>query len=229
MNAMPSRHSQFKPSNQPGQGLDVRAIASRPLPAGLPRHPKRILVADDEHLVAAELTASLADLGYTTIGPAVDGHAAIELARTSTPDLALLDIRMPKVNGLEAAKALFKDLGIPVIILSAYSDPEYVENAMEAGVFAYLIKPAQRDQIRAAINIAWGRFLAHVECQIENQALARKLEERKIIEKAKWLLVSRKNMQEPDAMKFLQKSARDARRTLVDVASEVLAQFPDAQ
>ncbi len=182
----------------------------------------RVLVADDEHLVAAGISSSLTGLGYTVVGTAGDGLEAIELCRRDPPDLALLDVRMPNCNGLEAAAVLFRELHVPVVILSAYSDPEYVSTAAQAGVFGFLLKPANQDQIQACLEIAWGRFQAHLRQDEEITALKRRLEDRKTIEQAKWLVVKHKQVSEPEAMKLLQKQARDTRRPLVDIARSIL-------
>ncbi len=182
----------------------------------------RVLVADDEHLVAAGISSSLTGLGYTVLGPVGDGLDAIQLCRRDPPDLALLDIRMPNCNGLEAAAVVFRELHVPVVILSAYSDPEYVSTAAQAGVFGFLLKPASQDQIRACLEIAWGRFQAHLRQHEEISSLKRRLEDRKTIEQAKWLVVKHKQVSEPEAMKLLQKQARDTRRPLVDIARSIL-------
>lgn len=188
----------------------------------LPEHPKRILVADDEHLVASGLATCLEDLGYTVIGPASDGEQAMELSRHNTPHLALLDIRMGACSGLEAAKVLFNELAIPVIIFSAYSDQEYVESSSRVGVFNYLLKPVQKEQLRVAISVAWGRYLAYIEQNEEIRQLKTRLEQRKIIEQAKWIVVKHKGISEPEAMKMLQSQARNSRRPLVEVAKGIL-------
>ncbi len=182
----------------------------------------RVLVADDEHLVAAGISSSLTGLGYTVVGPACDGLEAIELCRRDSPDLALLDVRMPNCNGLEAAAVVFRELHVPVVILSAYSDPEYLSTAAQAGVFGFLLKPASQDQIRACLEIAWGRFQAHLRQHEEISSLKRRLEDRKTIEQAKWLVVKHKQVSEPEAMKLLQKQARDTRRPLVAIAQSIL-------
>lgn len=207
--------------------IDVKSIAARPVPDpdSLPERPTRILVADDEHLVAAEVTLKLADLGFTTIGPAADGRAALELAEQAMPHMALLDIRMPKMDGLEAAHAMFHQLAIPCIILSAYSEPDHIDMAERAGVFHYLVKPVKPDQLNAAIQVAWGRYRALVACSTEAKELAQKLEDRKVIERAKWALVSSRKVDEPEAMRLLQKQARDGRRPLIEVANSVLQQL----
>jgi response regulator NasT len=187
-----------------------------------PPHPSRLLVADDEHLVASGVAVNLRELGYEVVGPAADGEEAIELCRTHHPDMALLDIRMPKKDGLAAAEIVFKRLGIPVMIFSAYSDPEYVTSGNRVGVFGYLLKPVTQDQMRVGISVAWGRFLDYMNQNSEISTLKERLEHRKIIEQAKWIIVKRRGVEEPEAMKLLQRQARNNRRTLVDVARSVL-------
>jgi response regulator NasT len=194
-------------------------------PEALPVRPRRILVAEDEHLVATDLTMMLADLGYTTL-VAADGAEATNLARSAHPDLALMDILMPNRDGLSAGRELYWELGIPVVIVSAYSDTEQVERAREAGVFGYLIKPVQRDQLRVCIEVAWDRFVRDAMERHEHFKLKKRMEERKVVEQAKWILVSTRGMTEPDAMRHLQKQARSTRRQLIDVANEVIGSHP---
>lgn len=196
------------------------AAAAKRLP--LADQPSRILVADDEFLVAAQVTHDLATLGFVTVGPAVDGENALAIARSTMPDLALLDVQMPKRDGIAVAREIFAELGIPVIIISAYSDPQTVDSARDSGVFGYLVKPASIDQLRAAIQVAWKRFCDMARLADENDSLRKRLEERRVIEKAKWILVSRRGVTEPDAMTLLQKKARDTRRPLVEVAQGVI-------
>jgi len=172
--------------------------------------------------VATDLAFTLGELGYTVVGPVTDGEAAVQLARRARPDLALLDIRMPRRDGLSAAMELFGDLDIPVIMLSAYSDSKSVDTAAEAGIFGYLVKPAAEEQLRACIEVAWSRFLQHVSQRSEAGKLRQRLEERKAIEQAKWLLVSKRGMPEPEAMKLMHKRARDSRQTLLRVAEAVI-------
>lgn len=193
-----------------------------PEPRRLPEHPSTILIADDEHLVASGLAANLRELGYEVIGPAADGEQAIDMCQEARPDLALLDIRMPNKDGLEAAQILFGRLGIPVIIFSAYSDPDYVTASSHAGVFGYLLKPVTQDQLRVGISVAWRRYVDCVKHRAEIRSLKDRLEHRKLIEQAKWVIVKRKGIEEPQAMRLLQQQARNNRRTLVDVARSVL-------
>ncbi|MDP6987624.1 MAG: response regulator [Phycisphaerales bacterium] len=196
-----------------GHGADEQA---------LPEAPARVLVADDEHLVAAGMVAALTDLGYTVIGPASNGEEAIAHARKERPDLAILDIRMPGIDGLVAAETIYNELRIPVVMVSAYSDPEYVNSGNRIGVFGYLLKPVNRDQLRVGLEVSWSRFLQHLELAVEVDSLKDRLEQRKIIEQAKWIIVKRKNVEEPEAMRMLQKRARNGRRPLVEVAHAVI-------
>lgn len=191
-------------------------------PTKLPASPSRLLIADDEHLVTAGLSANLKELGFSVVGPASDGEEAIAICRNNRPDMALLDIRMPKKDGLAAAEIVFSQMGVPVVILSAYSDPEYVSTANHVGVFGYILKPVTADQLRVNIAIAWGRYVDFLDQHQEIEGLKGRLADRKVIEQAKWIIVKRKNISEPDAMRLLQTRARNNRRTLADIARSVL-------
>jgi two-component system, response regulator PdtaR len=190
-----------------------------------PSRPASVLLADDEHLVSLAMTHALASSGYVTVGPAVDGEQAVQLARQAMPDIAILDIRMPKRGGISAAKELFRDLLIPVVIVSAYSDTEQVNAASEVGVFGYLVKPVTPDQLRATIEIAWSSYLRYVNERKQTEDLRKRLEDRRVIEQAKWLLVSKRDMAEPVAMQVLRQSARDTRKGMVEVAAGIIAEL----
>jgi response regulator NasT len=207
---------------KPLKPLDIQPATltqAHPARGKLPDRPATVLVADDEHLVASGVAAILTDLGYQVVGPACDGEEALRLCERARPDLALLDIRMPGLDGLSA---IFDRLGIPVMILSAYSDPEYVGSACRQGVFGYLLKPATHDQLRVAISIAWARFLDFAAQGAEIDNLRQRLENRKVVEQAKWVLVKRKGVEEPEAMRLLQRHARNNRRPIVEVARSIL-------
>lgn len=187
-----------------------------------PDKPTTILIADDEHLVAEGMKNHLEELGFKVIGPAGDGHEAVDLCTKFHPDMAVMDIQMPDVDGIEAADRIFTEHAIPVVMFSAYSDSTYVESSAEAGVFGYILKPVTRDQLRVGINIAWSRYLSWAEQNIEIEELKERLDQRRIIEQAKWILVKRKGVEEPEAMKMLQKQARNNRKTLIEVANAVV-------
>ncbi|MCH2142415.1 MAG: response regulator [Phycisphaerales bacterium] len=188
----------------------------------VPALPRRVMVADDEHLVAAGLLGLLEDLGYEAVGPANNAESAVSMADAESPDIALLDIRMPDAEGLTAAEQIYKQLGIPVIMVSAYSDPEYVAIGQRIGVYGYLLKPVTVDQLRIAIDIAWSRYLTDLDLSGQVNDLEDRLAQRKIIEQAKWIIVKRKQIPEPEAMRMLQKQARNGRKQLVEVAQAVI-------
>lgn len=187
-----------------------------------PQSPKKILIAEDEHLLARSLSSDLSDLGYTVVGPVPNGQAAIDLARQDRPDMALLDIRMPILDGLAAAEVLYSELHLPVVILSAYSDPPYLQAGVRVGVFGYILKPVSHDELRVTLTVSWGKFLEQQRLTTEVDDLKNKLEHRKIIEKAKGLLMKHMGIGEEEAMRTMQKQARDSRRPMVDLARSVI-------
>lgn len=190
----------------------------------LPWKPARILIADDEHLAALSVKQCLAELGYSSIGPARDGEHAIELAFSERPDLALLDVRMSDdFDGIDAARLLFEELRIPSVIVSAYSDARQVAESTVPGVFGYVVKPITCEQLRPAIEVAWARMRQHVAQDDELRSLRKSLEARDVVDRAKWLLVERLEIDEGAALRHLRKQARLTRRSIADVAREVLA------
>lgn len=191
-------------------------------PSGLPGMPRRLLVAEDESLLARALAADLTRLGYTVIGPAPNGDKAVELARREAPDMALMDIRMPIMDGLAASHILFEELHVPVVFLSAYSDEDYLHQGMEVGAFGYLLKPVNLEELRLTLAIAWSRYLQQYSLVDKVDRLERKLEERKLIERAKGLIMQTLHVTEEEAMRRLQRAARDARRPMADLAQSVL-------
>ena len=186
------------------------------------RLPVRVLIAEDEHLAAASLGDQLQQLGVTVIGPVANGQEAIDLAKEQRPDIALLDIHMPVMDGLAAADVLFHRMGVPVMIVSAFSDQPYLSRSAKIGVFGYLLKPVTRDELRVNLAVAWSRFLHHQRLQSEVTELKGALEDRKLIERAKGVLMEKLKLSEADAMRRLQKQARDTRRKLPDVARAIL-------
>lgn len=189
---------------------------------GTSRELRRIVIADDELLVCEGLAESLRGLGYDVTGTFPDGNQVIDYCRESKPDMALLDIRMPRMNGLDVARVIFGELNIPVVIISAYSDPDYVKTSTNVWVFGYLLKPVSEQDLRVTLSVAWGQYLTHLDSKSQIVKLSQRLEDRKTIEKAKWILLDHLNITEQEAMQRLQKQARDNRRTLVDVAQSII-------
>ena len=190
--------------------------------------PGRVLVAEDEHLIATGIAEALRSFGVEVVGPVADGGAAVERAGAERVDLAILDIRMPVLDGLGAAKALWEDRGVPSVIVSAYSEEDYLRQAQSTGVFAYLLKPVGAEHLRAALAIAWKRAGERSTREARLAQLENSLTHRRTVERAKWRLVSAEGLTEPEAHARLQKRARDERRPLVEVAREILGPDADA-
>ncbi|MDG1137642.1 MAG: response regulator [Phycisphaerales bacterium] len=188
----------------------------------LPENPVKVLVADDELLVVQGIIGLLKNLGFEVIGPCKNGEEAVEKVREERPDIALLDIQMPVMDGMKAAQVIFHEHDIPVVMLTAYSDDTFLRNSIAAGVFGYLLKPASSDQISAGLSVAWQRFLDHVDQRSQIVDLTQRLDDRKLIERAKWIIVKRKNISEPEAMKLLQKQSRSSRKSIAKVARAVI-------
>ena len=188
----------------------------------LPDAPQKILVADDELLVAQGIIGLLKTLGFEIIGPCKNGEEAIALVREDKPDMALLDIQMPIMDGMQAGQIIFHEYDVPVVMLTAYSDDTFLRNSIAAGVFGYLLKPASKEQLSAGLSVAWKRYLDHVGQRSEIVDLRQRLDDRKLIEQAKWIIVKRKSISEPEAMQLLQKQSRSSRKSIASVARAVI-------
>lgn len=188
--------------------------------------PLRVLIADDEALHNLALTSQLETLGHQVVATASTGREAVDLARTARPDLAFLDIRMPTMSGPEAAQEIAADRPIPMIILSAYSDGRTVEDAVRAPIFHYLVKPVDPDDLAPAIAVTRARFEEWMDARRQRDMLELKLEERKIIERAKGLLMEMRGLSERDAYRFLQKTSQDKNTAMVDLARKILLAAP---
>lgn len=184
--------------------------------------PERVLIADDEYLMATGLASSLRSLGYGVLGPVSDGEAAVELAMEDRPDLALMDIRMSGGEGLSAAERLWNEFGVPVVVVSAFSDQSHIELAQRIGVFGYLLKPVSTEHLRVTIAIAWARAVSHAAMERRVKQLETTLANRKLVEQAKWLLIERQGVTENEAHSALQRTARNTRRPISEVAEGVI-------
>ena len=180
----------------------------------------RILVAEDEALIRMDLVEMLAEAGYEVVAEAADGAQAIELAQLHKPDLAILDVKMPVLDGISAAEKIITIA--PVLMLTAFSQRELVERARDAGVMAYVVKPFSIGDLVPAIEIAISRHLQMRSLADEVADLHERLESRKIIDKAKGILMSALNLSEPQAFSWIQKAAMDRRLTMKDVALAVI-------
>ena len=188
--------------------------------------PLRVLIADDESLHNLALTSQLETLGHTVIATATNGREAVDLARQHKPDLAFLDIRMPSMTGPEAAQEISAERPIPMIILSAYSDARTVDEAIKAPVFHYLVKPVDPDDLGPAIGVARARFDEWLDARRSRELLEMKLEERKLIERAKGLLMDSRGLTEKEAYRFLQKTSQDKNTPMIELARKLLLAAP---
>lgn len=184
--------------------------------------PTKVLVAEDEHLLARNIEMGLSKLGFTVVAVTSNGLDAVEAAKKYRPDMVLMDIRMPEMDGLTASKLIYEAIDRPIVLVTAHSDPQYVEDTIDSGIYGYLLKPVGLDELRVGMIIAWQRFVGHQLLHGEVNRLERKIEERKIIEKAKGILMHNLGMSEPEAMRRLQKQARDGRRPMVDLAQALV-------
>jgi response regulator NasT len=185
----------------------------------------RVLVAEDDPLIALGLCERLRSLGHEPIGPASDGEQAIEMARASQPDLYLFDIEMPNLDGLEAATQLAGNgLRRPVVVVTGVDDPSLIERSIASGVSAYLTKPVDSRELEAALRLATARHAEFQALEAEVDRAQQALEDRKLVERAKGLLMSALNLSEQDAFRRLQQTARERNLRLAEVAARIVEQ-----
>lgn len=183
----------------------------------------RILIADDEAIIRMGLRAMLMDLGHVVVGAARDGQQAVEMAREYNPDLAILDIRMPRMDGLDAAKTVWADRPIPIVLLTAFSDRPTIERARETSVLAYLTKPVKETDLAPTLAIAQSRFAERMALSAEQDTLRDAEATRTVVDQAKAKLMREAGMSEPEAFKHIHYTSRRERRTMREVAEQVLA------
>lgn len=182
----------------------------------------RVLVVEDEALIRLDLTEMLREEGYVVAGEAGDGEQAVTLARELRPDLVIMDVKMPKVDGIAAAGEIVQERIAPVVMLTAFSQRELIEQARDAGAMAYLVKPFARHELVPAIELAVSRFGERRALEEEVATLTDRLETRKAVDRAKGLLMTRQTMSEPDAFRWIQRTAMDRRTTMRAVAEAVV-------
>ncbi|MFD2763128.1 ANTAR domain-containing response regulator [Micromonospora eburnea] len=185
---------------------------------------RRVLIAEDEALIRLDLAEMLAEEGYEVVGEAGDGETAVKLAEELKPDLVILDIKMPIMDGLAAAERIAGARIAPVIILTAFSQRDLVERARAAGAMAYLVKPFQKSDLVPAVEIALSRYSEITALEAEVAGLTDRLEIRKTVERAKGALMTTYGMTEPQAFKWIQRTAMDHRMTMKEVAERILAE-----
>ena len=183
---------------------------------------KRILIADDESIILMDLREMLANLGYLVVGEANDGQSAVNMARELRPDLVVMDIKMPDMDGIEAARVLTAEKIAPVLLLTAYSQQDLIEQAREAGVVGYLVKPFRESNLAPAIEITLARFDEFQVVQKEVDDLKEALETRKLVDRAKGILMDSQGLSEQEAFRRIQKMSMNTRRAMKEIAEAII-------
>jgi two-component system, response regulator PdtaR len=187
---------------------------------------RRVVIAEDEALIRLDLAEMLAEEGYDVVGQAGDGETAVELAEQHRPDLVVLDVKMPRLDGIAAAKRIASQRIAPVVILTAFSQRDLVERARDAGAMAYVVKPFTKADLMPAAEMAVSRFAEVRQLEAEVAGLTERLETRKTVDRAKVVLQRQLEISEPDAFRWIQKTAMDLRLSMRQVADGVLTHGP---
>jgi response regulator NasT len=183
----------------------------------------RVLIAEDEALIRLDLREMLVEEGFDVVGEAADGEQTVELATKLNPDLVICDIKMPKMDGIQAAAKITEERIAPVVMLTAFSQRDLIERARDAGAMAYLVKPFQKRDLLPAIEMATSRFAEIRALEAEVSGLRERLEARRLIERAKGILMTKHSLTEPEAFRWIQRAAMDNRTTMRSVAELVLS------
>src|SRR6201988_4511746 len=184
--------------------------------------PRRVLIAEDEALIRLDLAEMLKEEGYEVVGQAGDGQEAVDLVDSLKPDLVIMDVKMPRRDGIDAASEIATKRIAPIVVLTAFSQRELVERARDAGAMAYRVKPFSATDLVPAIEVAVSRFNELTELEREVATLSERLETRKLVERAKGLLQTKQGMTEPEAFRWIHRAAMDRRTTMKRVAEVVL-------
>jgi two-component system, response regulator PdtaR len=214
------------PSEPEPEPTDAEAAAS-PASSGAERSGGlRVVVAEDEALIRLDLAEMLTELGYEVVGQASDGKQAVELVKEHRPDVVIMDVKMPVLDGISAAEQIGKDRIAPVVMLTAFSQKELVERARDAGVMAYIVKPFTQADLAPAVDIATSRWAELKALEGEIADLGERFEPRKAVDRAKGILMTRLKLSEADAFRWIQKTAMDRRLGMREVADAVISQMP---
>jgi len=182
----------------------------------------RVMIGDDESIIRMDLREMLTNLGYLVVGEAGDGRSAVNLARELKPDVVILDIKMPGMDGIEAARILTEEKIAPVVLLTAYSQRDLVERAKEAGVVGYITKPMRESDLTPTIEVAMARFSEFRALEKEAVDLKQALETRKLVDRAKGILMDTQGLSEAEAFRRIQKMSMNKRKTMKDVAEAII-------
>jgi response regulator NasT len=182
----------------------------------------RLVIADDESIIRMNLKETLVGLGYLVVGEAGDGVSVINVARELKPDLVLMDIKMPKLDGIQAARILTEEKIAPVLLLTAYSDRDLVDRAKEAGVVNYVVKPFREAELLPAIEIAMARYQEFLEMDKQISDLKEVLDTRKIVERAKGILMDTQGLKEAEAFRKIQQLSMNTRKSMKEIAQAIL-------
>ena len=190
-----------------------------------PTAPRRVVVAEDESLIRMDIVEILRDNGFEVVGEAGDGETAVQLATDLRPDLVVMDVKMPQLDGISAAERLAKNHIAPVVLLTAFSQKELVERASEAGALAYVVKPFTPNDLLPAIEIALSRYQQIMTLENEVADMVERFETRKLVDRAKGLLNEKMGLSEPEAFRWIQKASMDRRLTMHDVSKAIIEQL----
>ena len=183
----------------------------------------RVVIAEDEAIIRLDLKETLEEEGYEVVGETGRGDEAVALVKEHNPDIAILDIKMPGLDGLEAAREIAGERRAAVLILTAFSQKDLIQQARDAGALAYLVKPFQKSELIPAIEVALGRFAESQALEREVLSLEEQLQTRKVVDRAKGMLMDRHHLNENDAFSFIQKTAMRQRQTMKAVAEQIIA------
>jgi len=197
-------------------------LVTNPNQPGSSAEPTRVVVAEDEALIRLDVVEMLTEEGYDVVGEAGDGEAAVALAADLKPDLVVMDVKMPKLDGISAAEQIAAARVAPVVMLTAFSQRDLVDRARQAGAMAYVVKPFDKADLIPAIEIARARYAEIAAVEAEVSDLTERLESRKVVDRAKGMLQTNLGLSEPEAFRWIQKTAMDLRKSMREVAEGII-------